>query len=142
MREESRTCETVDRIREKDTFARKMGIEILEASGGRSKVAMPLDEGTANALGNVHGGAIFALADMALAAAANSEGIVSVSIQTDIQYQAPSVSKGMLYATSEKTSETRRLGYYRIRVFRENGMDVAACQAIVFRKECKAMDEG
>ena len=60
--------DVIKMIREKDTFAHKLGIEILEAEKGRSKVSMPLGEGTANALGNVHGGAIFSLADMALAA--------------------------------------------------------------------------
>jgi acyl-CoA thioesterase len=132
--EAPKAADILDLIREKDTFAKKLGIEILEAADGRSKVVMPLDEGTANALGNVHGGAIFALADLALAAAANSEGVVSVSIQMDIHYLAGGPSEGTLYATAEKTAETRRLGYYRIRVFRPDGKDVAACQAMVYRK--------
>lgn len=134
MAEETKHADILAAIREKDTFAKKLGIEILEAEGGRSKVVMPLDRDTANALGNVHGGAIFAAADMALAAAANSEGVVSVSIQTDIHYLAASISEGMLYATAEKTSETRRLGHYRIRVFRKDGLDVASCQAMVYKK--------
>ena len=95
---------------------------------------MPLGEGTANALGNVHGGAIFSLADMAFATAANSEGIVSVAIQANIHYMAPCVSEGRLYAAGEKVSETRRLGFYRIRVFTPDERDIALMQAIVYKK--------
>ena len=121
-------------IREKDTFALKLGIEILEAADGHSKVTMSMDEGTANALGNVHGGAIFSLADMALATAANSEGVVSVAIEANIHYMAPCVSEGRLYATARKVHETRRLGYFHVEVFREEGKPVAVSQAMVYRK--------
>ena len=121
-------------LREKDTFAVKLGIEILEAAEGRAKVTMPLGEGTANALGNVHGGAIFSLADMAFACAANSEGIVSVAIQANIHYMAPCVSEGRLYAAGEKVSETRRLGYYHMRVYTPDERVIALMQAIVYKK--------
>ncbi len=97
----------LDIIKEKDTFAIKLGIEILEAAEGRSKVAKPLGEGAANSLVNVHGGAIVSIADMALDAAANSEGMISVDIQANIHYRAPCVSEGMLYASAERTGETR-----------------------------------
>lgn len=132
--EKGDTQDVLNLIREKDTFAHKMGIEILEAAEGRSKVTMPLDEGTANALGNVHGGAIFSLADMALASASNSEGIISVAIQSNIHYMAPCVSSGRLYATAEKVGETRRLAYFRIEIFRPDDTVIATCQAMVYRK--------
>ena len=51
-------------IREKDTYAHKLGIKIIEAKDGKSHVTMMLDESTANAVGNVHGGVIFSLADI------------------------------------------------------------------------------
>ncbi len=120
-------------IREKDTYAHKLGMEILEAADGRSKVTMPLDESTANALGNVHGGAIFSLADMAFAAAANSEGILSVGIQANIHYMAPCPSQGRLFATAEKVSESRRLAYFHIKVFTPEDKLIAACQMMVYR---------
>jgi acyl-CoA thioesterase len=121
-------------IREKDTFAHKLGIEILEAAGGCSKVTMPLGADTANALGNVHGGAIFSLADMALATAANSEGVVSVAIEANIHYMAPCVSEGRLYAAARKIHETRRLGYFHVEIYQEEGKPIAVSQAMVYRK--------
>lgn len=121
-------------IREKDTFALKLGIEIEEAQEGHSLVSMPLGEGTANALGNVQGGAIFSLADMAIAAAANSEGVISVTIEANIHYMSPCRSEGKLYATARKIHETRRLGYFHVEVFQKKGEPVAVIQSMVYRK--------
>jgi len=124
----------VDLIRKKDTFAHHLSIKIIEAAGGRSHVTMPLNERTANALGNVHGGAIFAIADVAFAAASNSEGILSVAIEANMHYMAPLTSEGRLDAKAEKIKETRRLGFYRIEIFPPDGDFIAVCQAVAYRK--------
>ena len=121
-------------IREKDTFAGHLGMEVIEAAEGHAHVAMPLGEATANAIGIVHGGAIFGLADYAFALAANSEGVLSVAIESSIQYMSSCQSEGRLEATAEKVSETRRLGFYRMKVFKPDGEVIAVCQAIVYKK--------
>ena len=124
----------IDLIREKDTYAHKLGIEIIEAEKGRSHVTMPLNRDTANALGNVHGGAIFSIADFAFATACNSEGVLSVAIESSIQYLAPCLSEGRLEAKGMKIGETRRLGFYRIEVFPPDGEVIAVIQAISYKK--------
>jgi len=131
------TSDIIALIREKDTFAHKLGIEIIEAKDGRSHVTMMMDDTTANAIGNVHGGAIFSLADLAFATACNSEGILSVAIESSIQYLAPCPSQGRLDAIGEKTGETRRLGFYRITIFRPDdtgNITIAIMQAISYKK--------
>ena len=72
-----------------DTFARHLGIEIVEIGPDRAVVSMPFDERHRNGLGHVHGGAIFALADLAFAVAANAAGPGCVNAQTSISYIAP-----------------------------------------------------
>ena len=121
-------------IREKDTYAHKLGIDIIEAKDGRSHVTMMMDETTANAIGNVHGGVIFSLADLAFATACNSEGILSVAIESTIHYMAPCPSQGRLDAVGEKTGETRRLGFYRITIFKPEDKTIAIMQAISYKK--------
>ena len=125
-------------IREKDTYAHKLGIEIIEAKEGKSHVTMMLDETTANAVGNVHGGVIFSLADLAFATSCNSEGILSVAIESNIHYLAPCPSQGRLDAVAEKTGETHRLGFYRIKVFSPGGSPIAVMQAISYKKKDKS----
>jgi len=124
----------IDLIRKKDTFALKLGMEIIEAKDGCSHVTMPLDESTANAVGNVHGGAIFSVADYAFATACNSEGMLSVAIEASIQYMAPCPSQGRLEAKGKKIRETRRLGFYRIEVFDAKGDLIAVMQAVAYKK--------
>ena len=121
-------------IREKDTYAHKLGIQIIEANNGSSHVTMQIDETTANAIGNVHGGVIFSLADLAFATACNSQGILSVAIESNIHYMAPCPSEGRLDAVGIKIGETRRLGFYRIEVFPPNGDIIAVVQCIAYKK--------
>ena len=64
---------------QRDRFAALAGIELLEVSPGYAKVKMPIDERHLNGVSCVHGGAIFTLADFALAVASNSHGTVAVA---------------------------------------------------------------
>lgn len=84
---------TIDEVREHfknhDTFAKHLGIELVEISNGYGVATMPFDERHRNGMGSTHGGAIFALADMAFAAAANASGVFCVNAQTSISYVSP-----------------------------------------------------
>lgn len=130
----------VDLIREKDTFGQKLGIEIIEAENGTSRVRMTLDESTANAVGNAHGGVLYTIADFAFAAACNSEGDLSVAIEGSIQYMAPCPSNGVVEAIAKKTRDTRRLGFYRIDIGRPGEKPVAQGQFVCYKM--KPRDNG
>ena len=69
-----------------DTFAKHLGIELVKIDKGKGVATMPFDERHRNGMGQTHGGAIFALADMAFAAASNASGIFCVNAQTSISY--------------------------------------------------------
>ena len=62
-----------DPDRYRDRYGELLGIDVVEVGDGRAGVALTADERHANFLGLVHGGAVFSLADAALAAASNSE---------------------------------------------------------------------
>lgn len=53
-------------------FYRHLGIEVLEAAGGRSRVRLPANPALGNSRGDVHGGAIGGLLDIAMSTAARS----------------------------------------------------------------------
>jgi len=84
-------------------FARLLGMEILEAGPGWARVTMDAT-GKENFLGVAHGGAIFALADQAFAAAANRGGVLQVAVSVHIHYLAP--AKGSLEAVARLVGET------------------------------------
>ena len=61
----------------KDLFAEQTGVELLEVREGYSKARLVITENHLNAGRRTQGGAIFTLADLALAAAANSHGALA-----------------------------------------------------------------
>ena len=94
-------------------FAHLLGMEILEARPGWARVAMDTT-GKENFLGVAHGGAIFALADQAFAAAANRDGILQVAVSVHIQYFSP--AKGRLEAVARLIAETDRTSLILVEV--------------------------
>ena len=69
-----------------DIFAKNAGIILLEARKGYSKAKLEIKAEHLNASARTQGGAIFTLADLALAAAANSHGTLAFSLSSSITF--------------------------------------------------------
>lgn len=74
------------RIFQKDLFAEQTGVELLEVREGYSKACLVITENHLNAGHRTQGGAIFTLADLALAAAANSHGSLAFSLSSILPF--------------------------------------------------------
>jgi acyl-CoA thioesterase len=94
-------------------FAHLLGMEIVETWPGGARVVMDTT-GKENFLGVAHGGAIFALADQAFAAAANRDGILQVAVSVHIHYLSP--AKGRLEAVARLIAETERTSHILVEV--------------------------
>jgi acyl-CoA thioesterase len=110
-------------------FARLLGMEIVEASEGYSRVIMDC-AGKLNPGGVAHGGAIFALADQAFGIAANCCGIHRVAVSVSIQYIAP--AKGQLVAVARRVADNGSCDTYRVMVH-EGERPVAEFTGVAFR---------
>ena len=126
--------EQIQALFQGDPFARHQGVELTEVGPGRAKARMPLRKEHYNAMGGVHGGAIFALADAVFAPASNSHGTLAVAINVSISYLRPVEGK-VLYAEATELSRSRRLGSYTIRVTDEQDRLVAIFQGMVYRRD-------
>ena len=117
-----------------DLFATQTtGVEILEASAGHAKCMLRLRPNHMNCLGVPMGGAIFTLADFALAIASNTGENPSVSVSSTIEYL--SASKGTcLVATCDADKSGRRLGFYTTDITDDTGRRIARVAATVFRE--------
>ena len=62
---------------EKDTCARKMGIELIEMDDGFAQMSMTVSADMLNGHQTCHGGQLFTLADTAFAYACNSQGLAA-----------------------------------------------------------------
>jgi acyl-CoA thioesterase len=126
-----------DRIAQRvgqDPFARFLGIEVLEIGAGRSRASMVVGQHMLNFCGIPHGGAIFALADVAFAAAANSHGQVAVALNVSTSFLAAVPVGTHLYAEATEESLGHRTALYRLAVTTEDGTLVALCHGTVYRK--------
>lgn len=117
MLPENPTLEQIREFFKGDRFATDAaGCIILEGSEGHALVEMPLDrERHYNAAGGVMGGAIFTLADYALAIACNINQSPTVSISNTIEFfSATKGDKLIAECTTDKSG--RRVGFYTVTV--------------------------
>ena len=82
----------------KDRFADNVGVELIEIKEGYGKARLVITEEHLNAGNRTQGGALFTLADLALAAAANSHGTLAFSLSSNITFLRSSGPGDTLYA--------------------------------------------
>jgi len=116
-----------------DWFAETLGIQVLEAKDGSSKVSMKVMKNHTNALGFTHGGAIFSLADYAFAQACNFGDNVAVAVQVSINFLKPSVEGDVLTAEAERVSDGKTMGLYHVTVKKDEKI-VADFSGLAFKK--------
>jgi len=129
------TMDTFDLVRRHfnthDTFARHMGIEMIEVQSGYAKATMPLETPQKNGVGLAHGGAVFGLADVAFGGACNATGEVALGIVSSINYMSAGKT-GPLTAEARELHRSRKLGHYEVRVFDGNETLMAVCRATAY----------
>jgi len=119
---------------QKEPFAQKFGIKLVEIDVGYSKVAMNFTPDMENILGMAHGGAIFALIDEAFETASNSHGTIAVALNMNITYVSSPSSGSKLVAEAREFSRTQKTASYDIKVVEDQNNLIASCQALVYRR--------
>lgn len=125
------------RILQNDLFAENAGVVLLEVREGYSKAKLEIKPEHLNAGARTQGGAIFTLADLALAAAANSHGTLAFSLSSNITFLRASGPGDTLYAEAHERYIGRSTGCYQVDVTNQNGDLIATFESSVFRKEQK-----
>ena len=82
----SEDLEALRRALEASPIARALSIQFTEFEAGRATARLPGSAQLPNFLGYTHTGALFTLAEQAMAAAANSLGYVGLPLNCDIQF--------------------------------------------------------
>ena len=105
----------------RDHAAQALGIDLLEVSLGRARIALTVRRDMLNAHGVCHGGILFTLADTAFAYACNSAGTAMVAAGASIEFMAPAAAGERLIAAATETSRNGRQGIYDVAVSTESG---------------------
>ncbi|WP_165045951.1 PaaI family thioesterase [Adlercreutzia sp. ZJ138] len=133
MLSEDMTVEQISEYFSGDKFATQAaGCRVVEGSRGHAICEMELAPVHYNAQGGVMGGAIFTLADFALAIACNIGEEPTVSVSNTIEFM--SACKGTkLIAECSVDKSGRKLGFYTVDVRDDTGRAVARMSATCFR---------
>lgn len=124
--------ETIKQQFERDTFAKFVGVKILEMDRGFARVGVTVNEQMLNAAGVTHGAAIFTAADFALAVASNSYGEVALATNVTINFMKATRVGSVLEATAREENRTRKTGLYRIEVIDSEGQKIALAHGSVY----------
>lgn len=103
-----------------DQFAMSNGIELTECRPGYAKARVKIKPEHLNGAGVVHGGLLFTLADFCFAAAVNSYGFITLSVNASISFFAKS-TEGVLTAEAKEISRSNKLSSCDINIFDEQG---------------------
>jgi len=118
-----------------DRFASDAGIELIEIKAGYGKARLEIGPQHLNAGNTTQGGAIFTLADLALAAAANSHGTLALSTTSNISFLRSSGPGDILYAEAVEKYIGQRTAHYQVDVTNQNSELIATFNASVYRKD-------
>src|ERR1044071_10061898 len=129
----------VAHMMEHDLFSQWLGIEVLEIKEGYSRLKMKVRSEMINGFGIVHGGIAFSLADSAFAFACNNRNVLSVALDTAINFTKPVHVDDILIAEAKELHNGKSTGLYHITITNQNNHTVAIFKGTCFRTGKKLM---
>lgn len=125
---------TFNKMMENDHFSRWLGIELVSIDAGKCCLKMLVRHEMLNGFSIAHGGVLFALADSALAFAANTHNKLSVSLDVTASYATPCREGDVLVAEAIEQTLGKTTAIYDVRVRLEHSETlVALFRGNVFR---------
>jgi acyl-CoA thioesterase len=123
----------VEKMINSDAFSKWLGIKVLEITEGSCKLKMTVRKEMTNGFNIAHGGISYSLADSALAFAANSDGIQSLSVKTSIAHTKKVMIGDTLIAETQEISKNEKNAVYNINITNQNNIEIAHFQGKVYR---------
>lgn len=133
IEKDNKAKEVVAHMMKHDLFSEWLGIKVLEIKEGYSKIKMLVRPEMINGLGIVHGGVTFSFADSAFAFACNNRNVLSVALDTSINFLKPVHVGDELIAEAFEIHNGRSTGLYQIRILNQHQHEVAIFKGTCFR---------
>lgn len=124
-------------------FTSRLGMETLEAEGGRCRIALEADESHWSSAERAHGGVLFSMLDTALGRAvitALPEGQGCATLECKINFFRP-VLCGRLVAEAWVVTKTRRTAYAEGEIKDADGRLIARATGTFFITEARIQQE-
>jgi acyl-CoA thioesterase len=123
----------VDHMLQHDLFSQWLGISVVQIKEGYSKIKMTVRAEMINGFGIVHGGIAFSLADSAFAFACNNRNVLSVALDTSINFLKPVHVLDELVAEATELHNGKSTGLYHITIMNQHQHVVAVFKGTCFR---------
>jgi acyl-CoA thioesterase len=127
--------QVVDHMMQHDLFSQWLGIEVLEINEGHSKIKMTVRQEMINGFGIVHGGIAFSLADSAFAFACNNRNVLSVALDTSINFLKPVHVEDVLVAEAKELHNGKSTGLYQITIMNQKNHAIAVFKGLCYRTD-------
>jgi LAO/AO transport system ATPase/phenylacetic acid degradation protein PaaD len=116
-----------------DNMAQLLGIELVSASMGSTTLRMKVMRKHMNFNDRCHGGALFALGDMALGLACNSYGKIATLVDGQLSISTAVEEGEWLVAHAYEVSRSRKIGSYHVKITRaRDGEHIAMLHGTVY----------
>lgn len=125
--------DVVNHMMEHDKFSQWLGIRVLEIREGYSKIEMLIRPEMINGLGIIHGGVTFAFADSCFAFACNNRNVLSVALDTSINFVKPVHVGDTITGEAQEIHHGKSTGLYQITVSNQHGHVVAVFKGTCYR---------
>ena len=123
----------VEHMMKHDLFSQWLGIELVEVREGYSKIQMTVRPEMINGFGIVHGGIAFSLGDSCFAFACNNCNVISVALDTAINFVKPVYVGDLLTAEAKEIHNGKSTGLYHITISNQNNHIVAMFKGTCYR---------
>ncbi|MBS1535831.1 MAG: hotdog fold thioesterase [Bacteroidetes bacterium] len=126
--------EIVHKMLSNDAFSQWLGIELVHIDHGTCTLSMTVRAEMLNGFNIAHGGITYALADSALAFAANSHGRQSVSVDTSINHIETLQAGDVITAVAREEALKNKFGFYSVQI-KKADQTIALFKGTVFRSD-------
>jgi acyl-CoA thioesterase len=128
-----KATQVVQHMMEHDLFSQWLGIKVMEIKEGYSKITMTIRKEMINGLGIIHGGVAFSMADSAFAFACNNRNVLSVALDTSINFLKPVHVDDVLIAEAKELHNGKSTGLYHITITNQHNHVVAVFKGTCYR---------
>lgn len=125
----------VNHMLQQDRFSQWLGIELVEIKEGYCKIKMTIRPEMINGFGIIHGGIAFSLADSAFAFACNNRNVLSVALDTSINFIKPVHVGDVLTAEARELHNGKSTGLYQITIVNQKDHEVAVFKGLCYRTD-------
>jgi acyl-CoA thioesterase len=128
-----KASQVVQHMMEHDLFSQWLGINVIDIKEGYSKITMTIRKEMINGLGIIHGGVAFSMADSAFAFACNNRNVLSVALDTSINFLKPVHVDDVLIAEAKELHNGKSTGLYHITITNHHNHVVAVFKGTCYR---------